>query len=436
MPPQQRLKKAGESAVRDIRMHPFVAFFVVLALVFAATLGTMAAVGVWPGTVAFGVGVYRTDMAVDSTGAFHLVLLNASLVYATDRGGPWTTSVLDSGHSYFSASIARDSQDHLHIVGEAFINGLPYPDLGEIRYLTNAGGSWVATTIAPEGTAPSLTVDGSGVVRIAYLWSNETTTGNRTTDFHLVIVRQGTWTDTVVYSLPGDATADSETAIAAMANGRVAISFVGALYFAGLVTNAVVPWTFSWLAILPGSGGLYGPAPIAFDSSGNLHAAYTDYNTTTNATSIVHAVEAGGSWTREDVAQTGGPVTCSMVLDATDRVHLAYVDQASGVLSYVTNAGGGWVRQVVDGQAATYAGTSIGLLPGGGVAIAYEAVRGPPPGEFVPQSFVRIAGTNVAAWNVWDFFAKAAPFLTLELIVVAVGIRVATRARRPPAPPG
>lgn len=414
-------------ALRFARRRPLTTFLIVLTLVFAATLGTFILVGVWPGNVTFGSGAYEARMVVDSVGAFHVLVVNTSLVYMTNEGGAWATTILDPGYTYFSASIARGPRDQIHIVGEGFPSGTPHPPLGEIRYMTNTGGAWSATTLAAEGTAPSITVDPSAIVHIAYIWSNETTTGTRTTDFHLLTGTGGSWNDTVVYRLPGDATANSETDIAATPTGTVAISFVGASYFVALITNAVAPWTITWPAVLPGSGGMYGPAPVGIDSAGNVRLVFTVYNVTTNSTSLIHAVDTEGVWARETVAQTGGPVASSMVLDGADRVHLDYIDEGSGALYYATNAGGSWAREVIDPQADLYPGTSIAILPSGGVAVVYTAVRSG------SQLFVRIAGSALAGWNAADFFATAAPVLTVELIVVALGVRVAGRSRRVPA---
>ncbi len=83
-----------------------------------------------------------------------MVITNGSVLYATNSRGTWTVAPLDQVNWVTQAGLAKDSKDDLHVV-EAAVP--PRRDIGElalIGYLTNAGGSWSATTLDDDALDP------------------------------------------------------------------------------------------------------------------------------------------------------------------------------------------------------------------------------------------------------------------------------------------
>ncbi len=314
IPAKEPRTGAGTRTLRFIRRHPFGAFAIAVVLVFAGTLGVFGIAGSWPGSTVFSQWTRATDLVVDSSGNFHMVITNGSVLYATNSRGTWTLTPLDQVNWVTQAGLAKDSKDHLHVV-EAAVP--PRRDIGElalIRYLTNAGGSWSATTLDDHALDPAITVDRSDHVHVAYLWTN-----GSVTDVRYATNAQGAWMNTTVFSTNGDLTGGSYLAIAASPSGGVHISLAFGLYFIRYITNSGGTWTASWLSYIPSSGGMYSPAPIALDSRGRVHTAHTSYNESTNTTYVVHATNVSGTWTQELVAQVGGllPVPWSLIQAGT-----------------------------------------------------------------------------------------------------------------------
>ena len=86
----------------------------------------------------------------------------------TGKPGSWTTTRIADDTGGASPSIARDAAGHLHL---AYATSTGGPD--HIAYATNATGSWVIRAATPGAISesdrnPSIAVDGSGKVHIAF----------------------------------------------------------------------------------------------------------------------------------------------------------------------------------------------------------------------------------------------------------------------------
>lgn len=126
-------------------------------------------------------GVYGDeDIAIDSGGNPHMTYFRATaadLKYATKASGAWSTSIVVDGTTpgpmpAYSASIGVDSDNKIHICY--------YDDAApdSIKYVTNASGSWVETTIDAIGLAAgwrtSLAVDSNNKIHMSYyVWNND-----------------------------------------------------------------------------------------------------------------------------------------------------------------------------------------------------------------------------------------------------------------------
>jgi uncharacterized repeat protein (TIGR02543 family) len=113
------------------------------------------------------VGQYAS-IALDSMNKVHMSYYDATnrdLKYATNATGSWTTTTIDNGGDVGrDSSIALDSNNKIYIAYYDATNG-------DLKYTTNATGSWVAYTIDSAGDVgryASIAVDSNSNVHIAY----------------------------------------------------------------------------------------------------------------------------------------------------------------------------------------------------------------------------------------------------------------------------
>jgi hypothetical protein len=300
-----------------------------------------------------------SSIAVDANGKVHIsyteIYGNNYLRYATNAGGSWATSVVDTTATY-DTSIAVDSNNILHIAYSA--NGL--------KYATNLNGIWSTTLVdATRVSSPSVAVDSGNRVHIAYYDVNNS---------HLKYATNegGSW---LTYTIDGAAGVGSSASIALDSTNKVHISYKDstnrALKYA---TNA----TGSWLnCTIDGNlTDLGGFTSIAADSHGNVHISYTDYMDG----HVRYATNAGGSWSISVVDGTSafGYSDTSIAVDSNDMVHIVYVRTYGGsgiyweYLMYATNAFGGWSNFVVDNTAGVCANPSIALDSTDHVHMSYQ----------------------------------------------------------------
>ena len=107
------------------------------------------------------------SIALDSADNAHISYCdagNGDLKYATNASGSWVLTTVDSGrHVGAHTSIALDSADHVHI---------SYWGNNDLKYTTNITGLWVLTTVDSEGLwtgyCTSIALDSADRVHISY----------------------------------------------------------------------------------------------------------------------------------------------------------------------------------------------------------------------------------------------------------------------------
>jgi|GEM_PF-4498841 len=106
------------------------------------------------------------SLALDSNNKAHIsyYMKNGELRYATNASGSWVKTILDSGDVGEFPSIAVDANDGIHI---------SYYDTGNgnLKYAYNISGTWELKTIdnaADVGRDSGLAVDGEGEINISY----------------------------------------------------------------------------------------------------------------------------------------------------------------------------------------------------------------------------------------------------------------------------
>ncbi|MDO8282508.1 MAG: PKD domain-containing protein, partial [Thermodesulfovibrionia bacterium] len=215
-----------------------------------------------------------TSIAVDSSNKVHISYIAFfQLKYATNASGSWMTTAVDSGgSSYQYTSIAIDSSDKVHISYRDATNL-------DLKYASNASGSWMTTAVDSTGDVgyyTSVAIDSSDKVHISYYDSTNF-------DLKYATNASGSWVKTTVDS-----------------------------------TSSVGGYT-----------------SIAIDSLGKVHISYYD-STNTN---LKYVTNASGSWMTTTVDSTGdvGSYT-SIAIDSWDKVHISYFNATNSDLKYATNA--------------------------------------------------------------------------------------------------
>lgn len=100
---------------------------------------------------------------------------------------------------------------------------------------------------------------------------------------------------------------------------------------------------------------------MTLDAAGRLHIVY-------NPSGIVtYATDASGGWTTQTVASNeviyGDALTAGIALDTAGKVHIAYYDYSARELRHATNASGPWVSEAIDAQGDV--GLHVGIASDG-----------------------------------------------------------------------
>ncbi|MBI4654301.1 MAG: carboxypeptidase regulatory-like domain-containing protein [Nitrospirae bacterium] len=150
----------------------------------------------------------NTSIALDSTNNAHIVYLDSggtNMKYATNARGSWVITTIDTNQwGRSNCSIAIDSNNKVHI---SYAERLVVDDsyLGNLKYVTNASGSWVTTIVEESNSsygsfgASSIAIDLNNKIHIgynAYPTSSSYTTVPRAIKY--VTNAGGTWVSEIV----------------------------------------------------------------------------------------------------------------------------------------------------------------------------------------------------------------------------------------------
>src|ERR1043166_578408 len=232
------------------------------------------------------VGRY-SSIAVSSSGnefVSHYDATNGNLLYTETFERPISYWAVDTGPSGPEAgggdgtAIALDGAGKVHLVAHDLTNR-------RLRYVTNASGTFIATTIdstGSNGTAPKIVIAPDGSIHILYR---------------------------------SDHTLQANLKHATLPSGGSSWLIEEILPF----TTTLISWSLS------------------VDSSGKLHVSYshTDDGLTYE---LVHGLFSGGSRTFTPVTSAGTPLENSIALDSSGFPHIAFYEQSGKRLLHATSA--------------------------------------------------------------------------------------------------
>lgn len=270
------------------------------------------------------------------------------LLHAYYDGATWHTETVDSStvvrkYTGECFSIAVDASGKVHVSYYDSTNS-------DLRYATNASGSWVASTLDSTGFVGdenAIATDHSMKVHISYYDAT-----NR--DLKYATNASGSW---VISTLDSAGYVGRKSSIASDAGSKVHISYVDET---GLnlryVTNASGSWIVSNLATARA-----GHTSLALDPAGKVHIAY--YDSLGSQRYVKYITNASGSWTGADIETDSytSSTEISLVADSGSSAHVVY--RLSGTIKYATNVSGSWaVSPQWSGSGGSVASGNAGIL--------------------------------------------------------------------------
>ncbi|MEK6646753.1 MAG: hypothetical protein AABY84_08795 [Candidatus Firestonebacteria bacterium] len=294
------------------------------------------------------------SIALDNNNKIHISYTNIidvgsaggieqKLKYATNVSGDWVYVTIDNGNmSVMGTSIAIDHNNKIHI---AYSEHIPSGGRSNLKYATNASGSWVINTLesgSVDGNgyaAESIAIDGNNKVHISYndSWSS---------DLKYATNVSGSWVFTTLDSIGH---VGSGSSIVIDSNNNVHISYsdtdTNSLKYA---TNITGSWVISTLC-----SDYYGGS-IAIDNNNKVHISYYSpsvINGMTYVKNLKYGTNVTGSWVfivvySADIGSVGGRE--SIVIDSNNKVHISYYHYSSQYIKYTTNISGEWVYLTLD----------------------------------------------------------------------------------------
>jgi hypothetical protein len=355
-------------------------------------------------TIDTGVGSsIQTSIAQDGAGRVHLAYSEEGagmLRYATCAAScfddaSWNRTTVDTAaHSGLDNSIVADGVGGLHIAYQV------YDGQGDLRYAActtgcTQAGSWQVVTIDSAGNTghdASLTVDGSQHLHVSYLEYVPVTGGLWRLKYATCAsscTTPGSWQLAVLDS--ARVLAASSRALVAAGSGRLQLAYQKAdttdpvpLYYASCDANCGT--AANWSSVPLDGNPVSSARPVlVLDPIGAPRLDYWGhYNG--QAALVFGGCDSGcGSITQwgflplqivstssSDIAQH------SLLIDAAGRPHASFRDAGLAYASCVANCTlpGSWFEVVADGSALSGGASSVVLLAGGQIGIAYLAPGG------------------------------------------------------------
>ena len=290
-------------------------------------------------------------LAVDADGHLHVTYLQAfpapEVRYATDAGGSWETDVVTRSWTWLDPAFAVDAAGHHH-VAVSRIGTQP-----GLWYGTDAGGSWAMerVTTAPTDGSVGLAVAPDGEAFIVYgeaTEAEENQVAERTA--WLASGGPGAWT--LDLHVADDAAAGTH-AIVRAADGTLHVAFgidAGGERRIAYATDATGSSVVE--PVGPGSSVIADRIPRSPSTRPvTLYSPTSGPPSRRIGTSILYATNASGSWVISQ-RTTGAPHDLGprIALDAAGRPRIAFLREGSGVRLQAFT-GSSWTSKTVSSGA-------------------------------------------------------------------------------------
>jgi ELWxxDGT repeat protein len=286
---------------------------------------------------------YHPSVAIDRQGAIHIAYIddyNDELRYATNASGSWVfrtlgSSTYDNDNGRGTAIVVHPITDAVHIV--TTINDNTYRDL---QYHTNESGSWVNTTItntlSDEGHDPAMAMDGDGNLHVAYYCDDGCS------DLRMSSRINGVWQNETVASTLNIGN-DPDIAIDSQGTIHIVSQYLNSkrIY---LHSGTPGSWTEQ-----TGLSGSYAYWPVvSVDSNDAVHISY---HFATTAKDVMYMTNASGSWSTASMINGWGGWGSEMVIDANDDIFIPNIASGPNNFQLTTVKGSGQgltVRPIYD----------------------------------------------------------------------------------------
>lgn len=321
-----------------------------------------------------------TCIAIDTTGKVHIAYNGSGqkVIYATNASGSWGTTTVGydytpyTTNSYCSIAVDKSGNPHISYPRYPWYNEY-YDDYWKfIAYATNITGSWVVTDIDKTlevGGKNSLAVDASRKAHICY--RTKTIKSDDDYEYNLRYANNvsGSWSTTIIDSSGG--TLGDDHSIAVDKSGNIHCCYSIEKYLLKYATNATGTWTISTVTNVYTSeepNNAVGDSSIAVDPQGKVHISYHD-----KKYGLMYATNMSGSWGTHtvdisDPEEAGNDN--SIAVDTKGNVHIGH--RGSLYLKYATNTSGSWITKTIDSsENIAVSGISVAVDASDKVHISY-----------------------------------------------------------------
>lgn len=314
--------------------------------------------GSWSAPYTIDQSVGSTPVIVtDSNGFSHILYAqqNNSLMYATNAGGSWvnTTIFTNPAGAHYDISMALDHNNKVHIAFTPYLSNM-------VKHATNAGGSWTIENVTQGSNVeslPAIAVDSNNKVHIACT-SFGTIKG---LVYHANTT--GTWSTTLVSPSLGI----DFISMCLDHNDKAQIAYMTTYNKTRYATNAGGSWqntTVGTIPVVEGDIEDNSPLSIVVDSSNNPSICYC--NTTADFSYYVEvASKSGSAWT---TTRLNGGLAQSMAISQTNKLYVAYDGWGS--------INGLWLDSTGTITPGTLGGAASGSPPGPVTSVASTAGNG------------------------------------------------------------
>jgi hypothetical protein len=272
---------------------------------------------------------------------------NAPLVYGYKTLGAW--SVEPRGYG-FIGGLGVDSRGNVHTA----YHPMSYPpDRGDgAHYAVKTAGIWSDEKIESDSWVPSLIVDRTDIVRVAYTATKDTSLGN-VSSLRFGSRISGTWVMSDVRS--GDEFAvNIHEQIAVDSKGQGYIAYVRSRTDSGsafselmLAAQTSGGWTLTTIDTMSAETPSWNNiVDMTIDGEDHLHMLYWDEtNYYTDGPYIKYATNASGAWVSFILVRNA--FYPAIAVDKNNKIHGVY-NSYFGDVKYLSNVSGTWVDSTIE----------------------------------------------------------------------------------------